>query len=207
MKNRNINCDILRIIAFSFVVMVHVLLNIGFYSTIIEGPTMLCLNIIRCLLITCVPLFIILTGYLMNEKELNKKYIMKLSRIITTYILCAIACLIALHFIEHREIYSLKSYIFNILEFKAAPYAWYVNMYIGLYLIIPFLNILWKNLKTKRLKQYLLMILIVLFVLPTMLNTFNLYDINWWKNPSSLRTYQMLIPNYWMGGILYYIIL
>lgn len=209
MKQRNINCDILRIIAFTFVVMVHCLSFIEFYRTINEGPIMLVLNILRCLFMTCVPLFIILTGYLMNKKELNKDYIKKISRIIITYILCSIICLIFLHYIENREVLDIKDYIFSILSFKAAPYSWYVNMYLGLYIIIPFLNILWKNLKTKKNKQQLIIVLLILFVLPTITNIFNFYDSNWWINPSLSTNYQILIPNYWLGNgypILYYYI-
>lgn len=169
---------------------------------------MLILNIIRCLFMTCVPLFIILTGYLSINKELNKNYFKKIFRIILTYVLCSIACLIALHFIENRPVLSLKEYIFSILSFNAAPYSWYVNMYIGLFLIIPFLNILWKNLKTKKYRQYLIVVLVLLFVIPTITNIYNFNDTNWWIHPSISKSYQQIIPNYWLGrGILYYITL
>ncbi len=210
MKTRNVNCDILRIFAFLMVISVHFLIYTGFYNVINHGKVMLLLNISRCLFITCVPLFIVLTGYLMKDKELSKDYIKKLSRIIITYILCSIACMLLLHFIDKREVLTLKEYIFQILSFKGAEYSWYVNMYIGLYLIIPFLNILWKNLKTKRQKQYLIFIISILVVLPTLINIYNFDDIKWWLNPASRTTYQQLIPNYWQSGggyvILYYYI-
>lgn len=127
MKTRNINCDILRIIALLFVISVHSLSYIGFYGVINEGPTMLFLNIARCLFMSCVPLFIVLSGYLMSKKELNKNYLKKSIRIIATYILCSIACLIGLYFIENQEMLSIKDYFFKILLFQAAPYSWYVN--------------------------------------------------------------------------------
>ena len=77
-KERLINCDFLRILALIFVISVHSISYIGFYSTINEGPTMWLLNILRCLFIICVPLFILLTGYFMSKKELNKSYLKKL---------------------------------------------------------------------------------------------------------------------------------
>lgn len=208
-KNRSLNCDILRIMAFLFVLAVHSLSYIGFYSETTTGPTMLILNIVRCLFITCVPLFLVLTGYLMSKKELTKDYIKKLSRIIITYLLCSIVCLICLHFIEKRPIGTIKDYFFEILSFQAAPYSWYVNMYIGLYLIIPFLNILWKNLKDKKQKQYLIIVLLILIVSPTIFNIYNWQDFSWWLNPSRNRAYQQIVPNFWQGGgypILYYYI-
>ena len=35
---------------------------------------------------------------------------------------------------------EIKSFFVALFEFKAAPYAWYLAMYLGLYLMIPFLN-------------------------------------------------------------------
>ena len=83
-KGRLINCDILRILALIFVVGVHSLLYIGFYDTTNNSTTMLFLNIYRCLFIICVPIFIILSGYLMSKRELNKKYLFKIVRILIT---------------------------------------------------------------------------------------------------------------------------
>lgn len=200
MEKRLVNCDILRILAFIFVISVHFLSYIGFYNQINEGPTMIGLNILRCLFMSCVPLFLVLTGYLMCNKEFNAKYIKKLGRIVLTYFLCSIVCLVFLHFIENRSLSTLKFYLFEILSFNAAPYSWYVNMYIGLYLIIPFLNILWKNIPKKKQKQYFIFILSILFVLPTLFNIYNFQDINWWLNPASSKVYQQIIPNYWEGN-------
>ncbi len=45
MTKRNLNCDILRIIAFIFVIAVHFLLNTNFYTTITKDITILALNI------------------------------------------------------------------------------------------------------------------------------------------------------------------
>jgi len=209
MKKRNINCDILRIIAFSLVVSVHYLLYNDFYNTLTFGKTMYGLYILRTLFIVCVPLFIILSGYLMNKKELNKQYYKNLFRIILTYILCSIACIISIHFILNRDLLSLKEYIFQLFNFSGAPYSWYVNMYIGLYLMIPFLNILWNNLKNKEYKKYLIITLFAIMIFPTFINIYNFTEPNWFLNPVSSRTYQVLIPDFWTGvgyPILYYFV-
>ena len=145
----------------------------------------------------------------MKDKIFNKSYLKKIGRLILTYVLCSIACIILLTIIENREVFSIKTYISSILSFKAAPYSWYVNMYIGLYLLIPFLNILWNNLKTKENKRMLLIVLIILIVLPTLLNIWNFDSLEWWVHPGSSNTYQTLIPNFWLGigyPILYYFI-
>lgn len=209
-KERLINCDILRILALIFVISVHSLSFIGFYSTITEGPTMLFSNMLRCLFMSCVPIFIILSGYLMSKRELNKKYLFKIVRILITYLICSILCFILINIIEGKtNELSIFNFISGLLSYSAAPYAWYVNMYIGLFLIIPFLNILWNNLKEKRQKQYLLLVLFIIGILPNAVNIFNFKDPSWWLNPASSRSYHQLIPNYWSGitfVILYYFI-
>ena len=208
-KERLINCDILRILALIFVISVHSLSYIGFYSTITEGPTMLFSNMLRCLFMSCVPIFIILSGYLMSKRELNKKYLFKIVRILITYLICSILCFILINIIEGNTKLSVINFISGILSYSAAPYAWYVNMYLGLFLIIPFLNILWNNLKDKRQKQYLLLILFIIGILPNAINIFNLEDPSWWLNPASSREYHQLVPNFWMETtyvILYYFI-
>ena len=154
---------------------------------------------------SCVPIFIVLSGYLMSKKELNKKYLSKITRIITTYIICSIVCYILIPLVKNSDIrgLSIKGCITSILSFKAAPYSWYVNMYFGLFLIIPFLNVLWNNLKKKQ-KQYLILILFIIGILPNSINIFNFDNLTWWLSSSSSRAYQQLIPNYW-GGITYII--
>ena len=210
MKQRSINCDILRILALLFVICVHTLLYTDFYSTTTEGPTMLVLNILRCLFMACVPIFIILSGYFMSKKELNKGYLKKIVRIVVTYLICSTLCYILINLIEgNSSELSIVKYISGILSFSAAPYGWYVNMYFGLFLLIPFLNILWNNLKDKKQKQYLLIILFVIGILPNAVNIFNLQDPSWWLHPASSRAYHQLIPDYWVGTtyvILYYFI-
>jgi len=53
-------------------------------------------------------------------------------------------------------------WFFSIFNFSANTYSWYVNMYIGFALLIPFLNILYHGIDTKKKKQIL--ILIMLFI-------------------------------------------
>ena len=75
--------DIVRAVAILFVISVHFLLNTNFYQMPQkDGYGMIVLSFLRHLLLICVPLFIILTGYLNRNKEPNKEYykISKLSK-------------------------------------------------------------------------------------------------------------------------------
>lgn len=61
-ENRKEDLDILRVIAIIFVLSVHGLSYIGFYEHRFSGGVMFILSVVRTLFITCVPLFLIITG-------------------------------------------------------------------------------------------------------------------------------------------------
>ncbi len=211
-SKRNLNCDVLRIFAFILVILVHSLININFYGASNRGLTMLLLNLVRPIFMTCVPLFLILSGFLTKEPEFNKAYVLKLGKILFTYFLCAIVCLVCLHFLEHRELLLLRYYVFSILSFHAAPYGWYVDMYIGLYLLIPFLNRLWggekdKSLSNKKYKQNFILVLLFLFVLPSIFNIYDLTHLSSFFHHTSSKKFVQIVPDYWSSSgypIMYY---
>ena len=90
-NRRNINLDLIRSFAVFFVLAVHFLLHTNFYFTPVKGIDMLVVIIFRVLFICCVPLFLLLNGYLCNKKELSKKYYTSLFRVLGVYLLCSIA--------------------------------------------------------------------------------------------------------------------
>ena len=67
--NRSVKLDLIRCIAVFEVISVHFFLNNGFYNQTI-CKSLFSQVCFRTLFMTCVPLFMILTGYLMNKKEL-----------------------------------------------------------------------------------------------------------------------------------------
>ena len=143
LKRRNPAADIIRVLAFFLVVSVHFFLNNGFYSYAVEGNRMYIMTIMRSFFIICVPLFITLSGYLLQRKQLEKSYYKRIGKIIITYILASVFCVVySILFLEQE--FTIKTFILKVLNFSAAPYSWYVEMYIGLFLLIPFLNIVYK---------------------------------------------------------------
>lgn len=104
MKQRNINLDIIRCIAVIFVLSVHFYLNLGFYDIPCIGKRMWILCILRTGFITCVPLFLMLTGYLMNKKELSLVYYKGIQKTYCIYVLISIACLIFRTVYKHEVI-------------------------------------------------------------------------------------------------------
>lgn len=204
MGKRVLKLDIIRIFALFCVICVHFLLNSGFYDTEVSGIKMYCLILSRSLFIICVPLFLILTGYLMNRKTISKKYYRGISRTLIVYIICSIIYSIFLKFYLKEEM-TIKIFIERLLNFTGTEYAWYIEMYIGLFLLIPFLNIIFNNLSKKE-NQILLFTLVLVVALPSVLNIFKFDSIDWWKMPSSDKKYVKILPDWWskIYPILYY---
>lgn len=206
-EKRDTAADIIRIVAVFTVISVHFFLNTNFYSEIVTGNQMFIMCVVRTFFGVCVPLFIILTGYLMSHKTLSRKYYFGISKTLLIYLLASIACMI--YKSVHLNVdFTLKSSIFEILSFTGAPYAWYIEMYIGLFLLIPFLNLIYNNLNSQKNKQLLVLTLVILTIVPTIFNIYNFNNAAWWANPASSTEYSPLIPDWWMSiyPITYYFI-
>lgn len=168
-RERNIGVDIVKAIAVMFVISVHFFWNTNFYTTPIIGKNMYYQVILQQIFLSCVPLFMITTGYLSKNTTIDKKYYKKLVPIIIIYLIYSILALITRYYLGEID-FDIKLWIREILTFNANPYSWYVNMFIGLYIIAPFLNILYENLKCKEDKIKLIFILILLTGIPSMIN-------------------------------------
>ena len=145
----------------------------------------------------CVPLFLLLTGYLMSQKTLSAKYYQGIQKTLAIYVLASIANIIYKH-MAADDYYNMKRTILEILDFKAAKYSWYIEMYIGLFLMIPFLNLAYNGLKSKRGKQVLILTFLFLTAVPAVTNSFVLTENGWWSNPPSSDAYNKLLPSFWL---------
>lgn len=179
---RDPRLDLIRALAAFLVVSVHFFLNSGYYATPMEGKGMLAMSMMRMLCMTCVPLFMLLTGYLCCHKTLTGRYYLGLVHILLTYGLCALVCLNVR--LSRGEAMSLGQRVRAVLDFTAAPYAWYVEMYVGLFLLIPFLNALWKGLEGRGARKALIATLLALTTLPALTN------FRW-----------ALLPDWWAGVV------
>ena len=204
---RNPSVDLIRIVAVYCVISVHFFLNNGFYSANIEGSKMFWMTVLRNFFMICVPLFMILTGYLNGKKELKKGYFKGIGSIIGTYLLATFACLVFKHFALCQD-FTLAEVIGGIQDFSIATYAWYINMYIGLFCLIPFLNIVYKNLPSKKDKLVLLMVMLFLTAAPHLTNSFNFTVEGWWRVPTLSQETFKILPTWWIGiyPITYYYI-
>ena len=187
---RDLRLDIVRLFALLCVVGVHYFLNSNFYATPVAGTKMYIMAIIRSFFIICVPLFIMLTGYLMNKKELSKKYYKGIIKILVIYFLCSIVFHLFSFFYLKNDV-TIISFIKDVVTYQGTSYAWYVDLYIGLFLLIPFLNMILDKIKDKKQANMFLLTLFVLTGLPSIINYY--YNIlpNSWVNIYPLLYYYM----------------
>ena len=73
------------------------------------------------------------------------------------YLLASLAC--AIYKIVNFG-YKPTWMIWGVFDYTTANYAWYIEMYIGLFLLIPFLNLAYNNLPSRKSKLVLLVTLI-----------------------------------------------
>lgn len=194
---RNPSMDIIRTLASFFVISVHFLLNSGFYDETVYGSDMYIMILMRTLFMVCVPLFLILSGYLSVNKEPDLSYYKKGLRIIFVYVITSVLCALYINVFKGEKL-NLSGVIGGVLGYRLAPYSWYIEMYTGLFLLIPFLNIMYNNIKTQKTKQSLILIFIVLTSFPSVMNVYCFTDFSWVKKAATLTEYTQLIPQWWV---------
>ena len=201
---RDIGLDLTRILAFLAVPSVHFFLNSTYYDTAIVGPRMALMTVMRTAFMVCVPLYMLLSGYLSAEKHIPLTrpgllgYYKKLLPIFLTYALST-GVILLYRVLWLGEEQTIRSAVKNLLSFQ--QYSWYMNMYFGLLLLTPFLNALWQSLATPAARRALLAVLLVLTVLPGMVNIYNLHSAETLLHPWLSTSYDQLVPDWWQAII------
>jgi len=220
-KNENLSkrdpaMDIIRCVACFGVLSVHFFLRNGYYGTPITNIRMCIMTVMRSFFMYCVPLFILLTGYLQCHKKPELSFYKKIDKTLYTYAVSVLFGIYAFPKLYEvvRSLFgvpamafeksSLLDTIAKIIGFEGF-YSWYIEMYVGLFLMIPFLNILYNNIKTQKGKQLLILTALLLTAFPAVVNAYCLNDLKWFADPaatvdpstgSSYKIYKIL-PEFW----------
>ena len=168
-ESRSIGLDVVRCVALLCIIGVHVFYHNGFYSRPQKGLEMLAADIVRWFTFVCVPMFIMLTGYLKAQAKLSKKFYRGIVPILTAWILISLICIFFRQFWlgTHKSVLEWVSLFF---EYKGADYAWYIEMYIGLFLLCPFINEMFGWDKSVKYHYVLAITFIFMVFLPSLLN-------------------------------------
>lgn len=192
--SRDFNIDILRIIALIFIPCLHFFLYTGFYDRPLNEPSMYLTYFFRNLFLLALPVFLLITGYLQGNKKIpvSIKYFSKITKFLIPYILITIVFILVDLIIFDGEYFPEKS----LETFTTFPhYAWYLEMYVGLFLLIPFLNMTWSCFTEKKHELVFIGILAGLTLLPSLINSFSLASANWWNG--ALKDNWSFIPDWW----------
>lgn len=162
--------DILRIIAVCFVLIVHFFHRTYFEDVEIVGLNLIFQRSINLIGLSCVPLFIMLTGYLNKHTKYNKEFFKKLLNIIIIWLFYSICEYIILRIyrgtIQDTNIYD---FIYAITSFSGCGYSWYIEMYIGLYCFAPIINNAFDSFSDKD-KKVMIILTFFTFIFPGIWN-------------------------------------
>lgn len=207
LESRNTSLDIIRVVAVFLVNSVHFFLYNGFYTETVGGVTYFVMTVMRVLFTACVPLFMILTGYLMSKKTLSKGYYKGIRKTLIIYALATLACMVFKTLYLHEDL-SVGKFVMDFLNFKGATYSWYIEFYIGLFLIAPFINLMYNGLKTQRQKQVLVFTFFAISILPNLFNSNVFTNPQWWATPTMSDQYEKILPAWWAMSypVAYYLV-
>lgn len=153
------------------------------------GLSMLIQAAAQSILSCGVPLFIMLTGYLNINKSISRKYYSGIWRVLIAYLFFSVLTLVFRRYVMGEELTIIKA-VQSIFAFSSFMYAWYIEMWIGLFLLIPFLNILYKGLDSQKHKQILILTLTALTFLPFFTNRYGMeLTPDFWKGIYPLTFY------------------
>lgn len=205
MIKRESGIDILRCTALLFVNGVHAFLYNGFYYEKQIGVLMWAADSARWLFYCCNCLFMMISGYLLSTKPVGKGYYRRLLPILVSYFLCSAISFPIRHFFLNEKL-ILYEWLEKLVTF--GNYGWYVEMYIGLFLLSPLLNLLLEKLQTKKQYLWLLGTMLFLTALPsvTPINLIpdywtSLYPLTMYVIGAGIRRFQPKVPG-WLAALL-----
>lgn len=169
---REVGGDIARVIAVILVPVVH-FFGLTFYYSTEFTCDMIFPTAIRWLGVCAVPLFMIISGYFKSNAKISKKHYFGIIPLLCTHIfISSLRIWVDWHF--HGEIIDTQYILDRLLYFK---YGWYIRLYIGMLLLMPFFNIAYKGIGDKWKKEVFILTLVGLNALGPL--TFDTVPSSW----------------------------
>jgi len=155
---KNIGIELLRIICMFMILGLH----FNMHGNILEQLNELTkfngffILMVECIFIVAVNVFVLISGYNLHSKKFKKERIINLLG--KVWLINLIMCII-MYFTGNIAL-NIKNLLYFVLPFTLQEY-WFVNTYVYLIILIPFINILIENIDKKNF-NYLLLVLLVL---------------------------------------------
>lgn len=169
--NYLVGIDELKIIAMFFIVILHILGHGGvihaadLFSANYEVATLLesfCLCAVDC--------YAFITGYLLYKRRVKLSRILKLWCEVETY---SLVIGIGSAWIT-GNVLSTKQIIMSLLPFLSKQY-WYFTIYVGVFFLSPYLNLILQKFSRDTMKKMMLTIMVLVCVIPSIVN-FDLFE-------------------------------
>lgn len=204
MSKREPGADLLRCVALLFVVIFHSFLNNGYYFEPQTGAAMWLAGSLRWLSVSCIGLFLMLTGYLKSGKTDIRSCYRGLLPVLLGYLLAAVITIPIRHFV-FGDVQPFSVWVTRLFSFRAIYYGWYVGMYLGLILLSPFVNMLLESLRETKYLLALALVMLTLTAFPgaTPLQLFpddwrSIYPLTYYILGAAVRRLQPGIRS-WLG--------
>ncbi len=167
-SERNYGLDLVRIFSMFGIIGLHITYNGGMLKVFeIQSFSYYVLLFFTTIFYTSVNTFAMLSGFLYVKKE-NVKYKNLVDLLVTVVFYCVVITVIFYAF----NLYDVRNGGIKLLIGALCPPLkgryWYITSYILLFLMIPYINRLIKNISQNELKKLLLILFILLSVVPTL---------------------------------------
>lgn len=186
---RHYGLDILRVLACYMVIQIHAgeFYYISSAGEVLNTPDARVVGWINSLFRSCVPLFVMLSGYFLFPVTDIKQFLSKrLSRILIPFLIWSV---IYAFYQYLRNVTTLETAFFNVLKIPVnlameTGHLWFVYMLIGIYLFAPVLSS-WIQTSTKKEMQYFLFFWVITLIVPYIhqLSPFIWGEVPWNNHP------------------------
>lgn len=139
MPKRESGLDLLRCFATFLVVMAHSFLSNGYTITPQTGVSMWLAGSFQLMGRCSVGIFLMLTGYLQGRKTNWRACYRGLPVVLMSYVIAAAICIPIRHYV-YGDVQSITTWAQRFFGYTGAYYGWYVEVYVGLTLLTPFIN-------------------------------------------------------------------
>lgn len=160
-KVRQSNFELMRIVSILFIIIWHIIFHgsIFFYH---GEPYIFISNVILAIIIVHVNSLVFITGYFNgNQKKINTKKIFKLIGTVWFYKVLILLILLFLRIDHFNKVTILE----EILPLDVRHY-WFINCYIIIYILSPYLNKVTENLSEKEFFKFIIKLLVLLSIIP-----------------------------------------
>lgn len=139
MPKRESGLDLLRCFATFLVVLGHSYLSNGYTITPQVGASMWLAGSFQLMGRCSVGIFLMLTGYLQGRKTDWRSCYRGLPVVLMSYAIASAICIPIRHYV-FGDVQSVTTWAQRFFGYSGAYYGWYVEVYVGLTLLSPFLN-------------------------------------------------------------------